>query len=141
MSAGNPWFVKPDVSRIDLKWNAPDGKSHTFWIEVKSELTIGEERAMLRSVSNITTDIRPSGQGEANTPSAGFDWTEYSFARMLRYIVDWSLEDEKNNKLKISRDVMGSFHKSLFDLIDNSVEAHVDSGGAEKKPKSVKRKR
>jgi len=135
----NPWIVNPDLERIDLKWEDPNGKTHPLWIEVKSELTIGEERQMLRSVSDITTAVRKAG--ETSDPSAKFDWTEFSFARMLAYLMDWSLVDDKNTKLIISREVIGSFHKSLFDLIDNAVETHIESGGVEKKQKSTKRKR
>ena len=135
----NPWIVSPDLERIELKWKDPNDKTHPLWIEVKSELTIGEERQMLRSVSDITTVVRKAG-GTAD-PSAKFDWTEYSFARMLAYLMDWSLVDDKNTKLIISREVIGSFHKSLFDLIDDAVEKHVESGGVEKKQKATKRKR
>ena len=135
------WFVTPDVSRIDLDWNAPNGKVHPIWIEVKSELTIGEERAMLRSVSNVTAEVRKAADGTTSDPSAKFDWTEYSFARLLAYLTGWSLTDDQANKLDISREVIGSFHKTLFDLIDNAVEAHIENGGLSKKAKPTKRKR
>lgn len=135
----NPWIVNPDLERIDLKWEDPTGKTHPLWIEVKSELTIGEERTMLRSVSDITTVVRKAG-GTAD-PSAKFDWTEYSFARMLAYLRDWSLVDDKNTKLIISREVIGSFHKSLFDLIDDAVEQHIQADDVKKKQKATKRKR
>ena len=135
----NPWIVRPYLERIELKWEDPTGKTHPLWIEAKSELTIGEERTMLRAVSDITTVVRKAG-GTAD-PSAKFDWTEYSFARMLAYLMDWSLVDDKNTKLIISREVIGSFHKSLFDLIDDAVEKHIESGGVKKKQKATKRKR
>lgn len=137
----NPYFVEPDVSRIDLDWNAPTGEVHPIWIEVKSELTIGEERAMLRSVSNVTAEVRKAADGAGNDPSAKFDWTEYSFARLLAYLTGWSLTDDQANKLDISREVIGSFHKTLFDLIDNAVEDHIENGGSLKKAKPTKRKR
>jgi hypothetical protein len=141
MSNQNPWFVKPDITRIDLDWNAPNGEAHPLWIELKSELTIGEERAMLRSVSAVTAEVKKA-VGEPNVdPSAKFDWTEYSFARMTAYLTGWSLTDEKADKLVISREVIGSFHKSLFDLIDDAVELHIETGGASKKTKPTKRKR
>ncbi len=137
----NPYFVEPDVSRIDLDWNAPNGEEHPIWIEVKSELTIGEERAMLRSVSNVTAEVRKAADGATSDPSAKFDWTEYSFARLLAYLTGWSLTDDQANKLDISREVIGSFHKTLFDLIDNAVEYHIENGGSLKKAKPIKRKR
>jgi hypothetical protein len=142
MTSKNPWFVKPDVSRINLKWNDPDGHTHPLWIEVKTELTIGEERSILRSVSNVTAEVQQkTATTQRQDPSANFDWTEYSFARMLTYLLDWSLADENNNKLAINRDVLGSFHKTLFDLIDDAVEQHISAGGETKKQKGTKRKR
>ena len=135
------WFVTPDVTRIDLDWNAPIGEAHPLWIEVKSELTIGEERAMLRSVSNVTAEVRKAADGATSDPSAKFDWTEYSFARLLAFLTDWSLTDDKETKLIINREVIGSFHKTLFDLIDDAVEVHIENGGQLKKTKPTKRKR
>ena len=135
------WFVTPDVTRIDLDWNAPTGEAHPLWIEVKSELTIGEERAMLRSVSNVTAEVRKAADGATSDPSAKFDWTEYSFARLLAFLTDWSLTDDKETKLIINRELIGSFHKTLFDLIDDAVEVHIENGGQLKKTKPTKRKR
>jgi hypothetical protein len=139
-----PWFVQPDVTRIDLVWVAQDGVSHDLWIEVKRDLTIGEERGMLRSVSDVTAAVRQSPTSTAtaaNDPSATFDWTEYSFSRILAYTVDWSLQDDKGNKLPRTREILGQFQKDLFDLIDNAIEAHIESAQKKSAPKPTKRKR
>jgi hypothetical protein len=134
-----PWFVQPEVQKIDLEWEAPDGSKHTFWIECKRMLSIGEERAMMKSIAKVSQKVKSKAERRAARSSeeveanADFDWTEYSFARMLTYITDWSLTDEKGNKIPRTREKLNGFHQSLFQLIDEAVDEHTDTQDQEKK--------
>jgi len=139
-----PWFVSPDTDKIELTWEAPDGSEHPLWIEVKHMLTVGEDRAVMRAVSKVKQAVKSKKdrkETDDNSTTADLDWTEYSFARMLAYLVDWSLADEKGNKVKISREQIGNFHESLFELIDKTIDAHVESREQEKKAPSSGRGR
>ena len=94
----NPWSVEPEEERIDLVWK--DGTvEREFWVTVKKRLTIGESRKMLKSISKVASKLKTKSS-EAEAPEAQFDWTEYSFARAMTYLIDWSLADDKGNKMR-----------------------------------------
>ena len=97
----NPWFVEPEEKKIELVWEDGD-TSREFWIMVKHRLTIGEARRMMKSISKVASRLKTQTR-EAEQPEAQFDWTEYSFARAITYLTDWSLADDKGNKLPVTR--------------------------------------
>ena len=136
---GNPWVVEPDDTQIDLEWTDPTGEVRKFWIKVKSNLSIGESRRMMKGISNISQKIVPRGQVGGGA-EAQFEWTEYSFARMIAYLLDWSLLDENNNKMPTTRETFESLHQGLFEIIDNAIDKHESEATQEKKPQSGKRK-
>ena len=117
----HPWVVEPDDKQIDLEWTDPSGEVRPFWIKVKSRLSIGESRRMMKGISNISQKIAPKGQTSVGA-EAQFEWTEYSFARMSAYMLDWSLLDENNNKMPTSRETFESLHQDLFELINGTVQ-------------------
>ena len=136
----NPWIVEPDDTKIDLVWDDRRGESRKFWIKVKSDLSIGESRRMLKGISNVSTPIQKRGE-EPKNAEASFEWTEYSFARCESYLLDWSLADENGDKMPITRDSLEQLHTDLFDLIDNAIDAHESRQEEDTKKKTGKRKR
>jgi len=117
----NPWSVEPEERKIDLVWEYGD-KSLPFWILVKKCLTIGESRKMMKSISRVSSTL--SRAGEPASTEAQFEWTEYSFARAMTFLLDWSLADDKDNKLELKRENLESLHPAVFDLIDNAIDTH-----------------
>jgi len=128
----NPWIVEPEEERIDLQWVDPTGEVRDFWISIKKYLTIGEQRKMLKAVSQITQPLPKKGQ-ERQEAEATFEWTDYSFARCSAYLLDWSLSDENDNKMPLTRATLEQLHADLFELIDNAVDAHETKMGEAKK--------
>jgi hypothetical protein len=137
--SSNPWVVEPDETQVDLEWTDPEGEVRSFWIKVKTRLSIGESRRMMKGISNISQKIAPRGQTSGGA-EAQFEWTEYSFARMTAYLLDWSLLDGNNNKMPTNRETFDSLHQGLFELIDNAIDKHETSISEEKKPSTGKRK-
>lgn len=135
-----PWFVQPEVDVLELEW-----EGHPFKLWVKRDLTIGEERAMMKSVSKVKQAVK-GGKGdgptlgEAEGASADFDWTEYSFSRVLTYVTDWDMADDKGNKLKINRATISNFQRDLFEIIDNAIDQHATKQGELKNAKSPAKK-
>lgn len=140
----NVWSVSPEEKKIELVWQDEDNDTkRDFWISVKQRLTVGENRNMLKSISKVSTKIAGRGQTSDGGAEANFEWTEYSFARCMAYLVDWSLTDESNNKMPINRSTLESFNQEVFDLIDNAIDRHEQgvSEAHEKKTSSGGRKR
>ena len=51
---GNPWIVEPEEVKAELQWVDPSGETRDFWISIKKYLTIGEQRKMMKSVSQVS---------------------------------------------------------------------------------------
>ena len=131
----NPWFVEPEEEKIELVWN-DGGTEREFWIMLKKRLTIGESRRMLKSISRVHSRLKGQGR-EAEQPEAQFDWTEYSFARAMTYMLDWSLSDDKGNKLQLNRSNLEALNQRVFEIIDKAIDQH-DTDVAEKESKKTK---
>ena len=136
---GNPWIVEPEEVKAELQWVDPSGETRDFWICIKKYLTIGEQRKMMKSVSQVSQPLPKKGQ-ERQEAAATFEWTDYSFARCSVYLLDWSLCDENDNKMPLTRVTLEQLHADLFDLIDNAVDAHETKMGEAKKTVGGKRK-
>tara|TARA_R110000824_G_scaffold145950_1_gene314525 strand:- start:296 stop:709 length:414 start_codon:yes stop_codon:yes gene_type:complete len=136
---GNPWIVEPEEVRVELEWIDTLGEVREFWISIKKYLSIGEQRKMMKSVSQISQPLPKKGQ-EREAAEAKFEWTDYSFARCSTYLVDWSLRDENDNKMPLTRSSLEQLHADLFDLIDNTVDDHETKMGEAKKEVSGSRK-
>jgi hypothetical protein len=118
----NQWSVQPEDVRVELIWTF-NGTERPLWIQLKKYLTVGENKRMLKSISNVTSKIGVRGE-QSSVPEARFEWTDYSFARCQAYLLDWSLSDDDGNKMEITRDTLESLHQEVFDLIDNAIDKH-----------------
>jgi hypothetical protein len=94
------------------------------WIDVKHELTTGEQRRMFAA-------MRTAGD---------FDPSRVSVARALAYIVAWSLVDQSGRPAPLTGDALDDLETETFrelrdaiDLHETTVEADRD---AEKKTRS-----
>ena len=109
-------FVVPELVKIDL----PGGD----WIEVKKELTVGEEKryrtASLRRTYNV-------GKGDEELQ---IDWGSMAFARVEAYVVNWSASQP------FSHSALEALSSEDFEAIDDAVQAHIASSKEEKKARN-----
>lgn len=110
-------FVSPETVRVALS----DG----HWIEVKKELTVGEE------VAFRTSGWKRMGKGDAE-----IDWAAMSFARADAYIVDWSAKTPSGKDLKLTPEAIRSLDKTSFDEIDKAIQQHIEDQAEAKKKTS-----
>ncbi len=139
MTIINPWVVEPEDVKIELTWTDLEGTARPFWIKAKKYLNIGEHRRMLKSISQVTTQIGPK-KGERSTPQAQFEWTDYSFARCAAYLLDWSLTNGEDKRMSLSRETLESLHQDLFLIIDNALDEHERRHADQKKATPTSRK-
>lgn len=130
---GSIWTVAPETVRLDGEW-----RGHPFWVEVKRELTEGEHRrvqmAGFKGMSNIGADQRPVRAGEPRpATSLDIDWISQSYTRTLTWLVDWSLTDDKGNKLALCRDTLEQLHRTMYAALEALLNAHVTASEEEKK--------
>jgi hypothetical protein len=118
-------FVTPEVVRIDLK-DGPNGEKN--WIEVKKELTVGEEK---RFRSAGLTGMKPGAVSEISV-----DWGALAIGRLLAYLTDWSatkLVKGKPVAVPVTRDAIEALDQADFDEIDDAIQAHIKRQADEKK--------
>lgn len=118
----NPWVVDADTETLDVgAWTDVNGRTWKVWVKVKAELSVGEARAMMRKISSVS---QPLSRTRTIEPEAKLEWTEYSFARMSTYVVDWSFAHEADYQMAPTRENFEKLHTDLFEMIDNAIDAH-----------------
>lgn len=105
-------FVQPDVTRIDLG----DGE----WIEVKRELTAGEQR---RAMTSMIGRIDLKGSVTPNLDMLGK-------AEVLAYLVDWSARDAADKPVPLTEDALDALAPASYKAIAEAVEAHIKNAEA-----------
>ena len=134
----NPYIVEPAAAgaerRIDLAWTDAGGTVREIWLKLKTELSIGEHRRMLKSISKLSQEV-PRTRGTAAAPAAQFEWTDYGFARMEAYIIDWSLAHDPDQSMRLppTRVSYEALRQGLYNLIDEALSEHEQRQGDEKK--------
>jgi len=100
-------FVRPEVVRLPL--------SGEDWIEVKRELTVGEQRAaMARTVKTMRSD----GRFEPDLAMIGK-------SEVVAYLVDWSFTGDDDKPVKCSADAIDSLTVDTYDEIEKAIHAHI----------------
>lgn len=136
---GSVWCVEPEDVRVDLTWETPDGEQ-AFWVRFKKQLNIGEDRAY--KTAGLTSVSRPAARGivDEATSEVKVDWRATGVVRLMVWLTDWSLTDDKDRKLPLKREVVDTLHVDVFTLIENALTAHVEALEAQKKIQSGTRR-
>lgn len=108
------WFVAPETERIDIA----EGQ----WIEVKKALNVGEQRDLFRRVY-------PSAEAGEKLK---LDVTQVGVAKVLAYVVAWSLCDAQGKPAPISEATVNRLHPDRFAVIREAVDAHEERIEAER---------
>jgi hypothetical protein len=111
------------VTRIPLEGLAPD----LTWIEVREEISIGEERKIFAGAIKGQTLLK---DGETRTE---YDASAISFGQVVAYLSDWDAKDEQGKSVDVNPDTIRGLLPEAFNVIDDAVKAHIEST-REKKP-------
>jgi len=112
-------LVAPAIERLTL--------SEGDWIEIKRELTVGEEREMYIA----TRRPRPADPGDPVTYD--YDPALLPRARAEAYLLRWSLVDAAGAPLELSRDVLDRLEPDTFQELSDTIEKHREVISEEKK--------
>jgi hypothetical protein len=99
-------FVDPVVVRVDLT----DGD----WIDVKRDLTTGEQRAMF---AQMRSRDRPGA-------IATIDPSLVTTARLMAYVVGWSFRDRDDRPVPVSVGALDSLDTRTFGELRDALDAH-----------------
>lgn len=103
-----PRFVTPEIVRLTLPDQSGD------WIDVKRQLTVGEER---QAFASLVREVRADGR---ITP----DLTQIGKAETLAYLHDWSFTDASDKRVPVSEAALDALDRESFDAVVALVESH-----------------
>jgi len=138
------WTVAPQTRRLDLEYGGD-----AFWIEVKERLTKGERDRVRTSGMKAVAGIGEAKPGETREPQLVVDFAAQGVAQTLEYLVDWSLTDDKGDKLPLAPpsrklDTINALDPDLYDYIETAISKHIEematskkSQGGGSKPKAI----
>lgn len=115
---GRNRFVQPESKRIDLS----DGD----WIEVKKELTIGEEKTLQACGIKRTLTAPPS-----------VDWPEYHIGRVAVWLTGWSFRGPDDKPVPLSVAAIRSLDAETFGEITDALTKHRQELDDAKKAKKL----
>src|SRR5688572_19549720 len=119
----NVWTVRPTTRTIPLVLKDDDGDAHPFEITVKKHLNIGESRGITTAGwQGMRGNAKNTGEGSAQID---VDWQRQTFARTHAYLVDWTMKDEKDEKLPLSLDVIMALSPAVYALIEDAITKHI----------------
>lgn len=106
------WFADvTGTTRIDIP--AIEG-----WIEVRNELSVGEERKVFAGAIKGQT---PTEDGKIRTE---YDAEKVSFGLVRAYVVDWSARDEKDKPVEFSEGAVKALTPEAYTAIEDAVNKH-----------------
>jgi hypothetical protein len=115
-------FVAPLQKRLHL--------SGDKWIEVKQELSVGEDRKMRTYGMGA---FEPATEGTDEKGKVNVDWTAFAIGQALAYITDWNLTNADGKVPEVTESAINALRKERFEEIDEAIKAHVEAMEQEKK--------
>ena len=125
-------FVEPTSTRIYL--------DETYWIEVKNELNVAEEKGiLLASLKGVSRAQYGANDEEGRDRQLmELDLATGSFQKVLTYLLDWNLVNAKGKTIDISKprlkiDAVKNLSPEAYAAIEQAIDAHVAARVNEKK--------
>ena len=107
------WFVRPETVRLDL----PDGE----WVEVKAELSWGEQQKMIGAGIGFDGDL---GSLQSGTGKMSLQWVEFQVENLLLWIVDWSATDAQGKPVPVSKQALLNLHPKMTRMLEDAIGEH-----------------
>lgn len=117
-------FVKPEVVRLDIS----DGD----WIEIKRRLTLGEQKRLEGAGIGRATGFRQGADVEV-----AVDLEAAAMALLVTYLVDWSLRDEHDKPVSVTRSSVAALDPDDAEEIEQAISNHIQARDAEKKARTL----
>jgi hypothetical protein len=97
------------------------------WIEVREELSVGEERKIFGRAIKGQTEL---ADGEKRTD---YDMERVSFGLVVAYLTDWSARDEHDKPVLLSEDAIRALDPHVYEVIEKAVDTHAKAVRERKK--------
>src|SRR5690606_12168837 len=91
------------------------------WIEVKKQLTVGEERAAMQAVVG---EVKADGSRKPNLEMMGL-------AELHAYLVEWSFRDAKDKPVPVTLGAIRNLDVDTYREMEAALEQHIKAMEAE----------
>ena len=123
-------FVEPETVRLELS----DGD----WIEVKKELTYGEEQRLTGAAMTSMNVQSDADRVKAKTADGegvrvNLENERYAVLRFYTWIAEWSFTNKHGKHINVSRESISNLIASDAHEIDTALSAYIDSVEEERK--------
>jgi hypothetical protein len=105
------------TTRIPIEGFAPD----LTWIEVREEISIGEERRIFAGAIKGQTALK---DGETRTE---YDAQAISFGQVIAYLTDWDAKGENGKSVECTPDLIKGLMPEVYHAIEEAVKTHVEA--------------
>jgi len=105
-------FVVPNTIRKEI--------SEGDWVEIKEELTYGEQK---RLETGAMGKMTASGSTD---PGISLDFERYNLMRLYTWLVAWSFVDGAGKRVKITLDAIAALDTETAQEIDDVLTAHIE---------------
>ena len=117
-------FVEPEVVRLEL--------TEGDWVEVKKELTYGEEQRLAGAAMTSMNIQSDSDRAKTRTEDGegvrvNLENERYAILRLYTWLVDWSFENTAGKRVKVSREAIANLGADTAHEIDEALSAHIAS--------------
>lgn len=116
-----------NITRIPIQGFEPD----LTWIEVREEISIGEERKIFAGAIKGQTTLK---DGETRTE---YDAQAITFGQVLAYLTDWDAKDDNGKSVDCNPDMIRGMMPDVYHAIEEAVKTHAEAMRA-KKPSPAK---
>ncbi len=115
------YFVDPETVQLPINEEGD-------WIEIKKELTYGEEQRLAgAALGNV------QGMREGQSTEVALDWERYSIQRLLIWLVDWSFTDNRGKRVRVSKEAIANLKPSIAQAIQEAIDEYIKSTSEAKK--------
>ena len=109
-------FVEPETVRLELT----DGD----WIEVKKELTYGEEQRLAGAAMSVKSQLNGDKQ-VGDDIQLDMENERFAVLRFYLWLVDWSFTGRDKKPVKLTKAAIANLQHETADEIDQVLTAHV----------------
>jgi hypothetical protein len=111
-------FVSAETARLDLS----DGD----WVEVKGRLGVAEEKKIQSAIFRGVQGIQGLG-GPKKDVELRVDTSMAYMIKLKTYLVDWSFEDEKGKRVKVTEAAIEALDEDTADEIMKVLDAYLEA--------------
>lgn len=108
----------------------------TYWVDIKAELSFGEEQALAGALMGALNSKQFQGKGKADSAdiALSMEFRKAALEKIALWAVGWSLTNAKGAEVAITREAIASLRPPVAEAINEIIDAQAEANEAMGKP-------